>query len=150
MMDGLIRQAYGRLKSVSICRGLLDLGRHIRGRRHGWRIRTAAILLFAGQKLELLQDDLRSRLRRFISVEPGIEREPTLNVKAMPLTHVTSDRFGLFAERGYPKPVGLLDSSFSCVPERVRGDREVCDKGSVVRDLGLRFLAEVADKRNVS
>lgn len=146
IMDG---QVDGRLKSVSICRGLLDLGRHIRWRRHGY-IHTAAILLFTGQELELLQNDLRSRLRRVIPVEPGVEREPTLHVEPMALTNVTGDRLGLLAERGHSKPVGPLDPSVRRILESVRCDRKICDEGSVVRYLSLRFLAEVADKRNVS
>jgi len=149
-MDGLIRQAYGRLKSVSIRRGLLDLGRHIRWPRHGRGIRTAGILLFAGQELELLQNDLRSRLRRVIPVEPGVEREPTLHVEPMALTNVTGDRLGLLAERGHSKPVSLLDPSVRRILESVRCDRKICDERAVVGDLCLRFLAEVADKRNVS
>ena len=150
MMDGLLWRAEDRLKSVSICCRLLDLGRHVHLRRYDCVVPAIVSLLFAGQELELLQDDLRTRLRRVIPVEPRVEREPPLHVEPVPFPHIAGDRLRLFAERGDPKPIGLLDPSIRCVPESVRGDREVRDERAVVRDLGLRFLAEVADKRNMS
>lgn len=129
----------------SISRGLLDLARHLRERRHH-DFRNAAVLLFSGQELEFLKDDLRTRLRRVVPVKPRVESKPSLNVKPVALADVAGDRFGLLAERRHAEPVGLFLPSVRRISEGVRRDREVRDEGAVVRDLGLRLLAEIADE----